>query len=151
LTGDLGRLYTELLPAEAVPEKTANTVRKYRNAEGLLNTCIALDIPKERLASEFGMRASNYWCFDSYDADGLYKSVREAEDAAGAFGCYITSASLKDPETNHAPDGMSTVEVLTVVPQDFAKWGTTEDELASGRYRKNSKYLELKKATEEHM
>ena len=66
---------------------------------------------------------SYHRCFDSYDADGLYETVRSSADATvtqmaplytlhnvthvtqvrnsadatGAFGCYITSASLKDP------------------------------------------------------
>jgi len=97
------------------------------------------------------MRASNYWCFDSYDADGLYKSVREAPDATGAFGCYITSASLKDPNTLHAPEGMSTVEVLTVVPQDVSKWGVSDTSLADGTYRKEPRYLALKQQAEEQM
>uniref|UniRef100_A0A7S3ANH1 Amine oxidase domain-containing protein n=1 Tax=Haptolina ericina TaxID=156174 RepID=A0A7S3ANH1_9EUKA len=149
--GDLARLYSSLLPSSAVSQEASSRVKGGQNAEGLLNTCIALDISAEELTSKYGMRASNYWCFDSYDADELYESVRSAEQARGTFGCYITSASLKDPETLHAPEGMSTVEVLTVVPQDVSKWGVTEEELSSGIYRSNATYKQLKAETEEAM
>ena len=35
--------------------------------------------------------------------------------------------------------------------QDVAKWGVSADELQAGTYRKNAKYLELKRAAEESM
>jgi len=149
--GDLTKLYTELLPQEQIPSKKAERVSSYTNAEGLFNTCIVLDVSADELASKHGMRASNYWCFDSYDADQLYQHIRDEPEATGAFGCYITSASLKDPQTLHAPEGMSTVEVLTVVPQSCAKWGVTEEQLADESYRKVPKYKELKSAVEDQM
>jgi len=149
--GDFSTAMTKLLPKEAVPQEVAQKVSSYRNAEGLLNTCIALNVSAEELHSKFGMRAANYWCFDAYDADEIYQSVRDAPAATGAFGCYITSASLKDPQTRHAPEGMSTVEVLTVVPQEFHKWGVTEEAVAAGTYRKDPKYRELKAKVEQQM
>ena len=77
----------------------------------------------------------------------------QAPEATGGFGCYITSASLKDPDNarHHAPEGQSTVEVLTVVPQDFNKWGVTRDEVESGAYRKNAAYRACKQRIEERM
>jgi hypothetical protein len=53
-----------------------------------------------------GMRATNYW---QYDELRLRRDVPRRPDpaAAGLKGCYITSASLKDPEhgLHHAPAG----------------------------------------------
>lgn len=84
--------------------------------------------------------------------DRLLTRLGPARCGSGGFGCYITSASLKDPgNTHHAPEGMSTVEVLTVVPGELSKWGVSEEEFQSGKYRSNAKYLALKGQIEEEM
>ena len=52
-----------------------------------------------------GMAARNDWCFDSPDIEGLYADV--ASGRLDPRCAYITSASLKDPDTGgHAPDGV---------------------------------------------
>ena len=115
---DLSRTLIGLLGPEHLPDGMVQKVSTWQNAEGLLNTCLAVDVPSHELKSKFGMRVANYWCFDDFDTEKIYQAVRDAPKATGSFGCYITSASLKDPtSTHHAPEGQSTVEVLTVVPQ----------------------------------
>mmetsp|Transcript_56203 Transcript_56203/g.92961 ORF Transcript_56203/g.92961 Transcript_56203/m.92961 type:complete len:568 (-) Transcript_56203:232-1935(-) len=150
---DLSRTLLQLVGAEHLPSAVVEKTRGYENAEGLFNTCLALNKSADQLQHEFGMRAANYWCFDDFDTEAVYRRVRDEPEASGGFGCYITSASLKDVRgcTHHAPAGMSTVEVLTIVPKDFSKWGVTEDEVRRAVYRKNGKYLECKARIEQQM
>lgn len=83
----------EAAPASGVPPqaqpKDAHAaaftaqVEGYKNAEGLLNTCLALDCSADDLQGKFGMRAANYWCFDEWDTDRTYARLREAPEATG--------------------------------------------------------------------
>ena len=68
-------------------------------------------------------------------------------------GCYVTSASLKDPETalHHAPAGIANVEVMTVVPGAPSLWGATAEDAEKWRYRHNDRYHAIKNALEQQM
>ena len=60
---------------------------------------------------------------------------------------------MKDPDTpHHAPPGVYSVEVMTIVPGDPRIWGAAnESEAHAWAYRKNETYLARKAALEDDM
>jgi phytoene dehydrogenase-like protein len=96
------------------------------------------------------MRNTNYWQFDDYDMDALYKDARK-EGPIRSRACYVTSASLKEPGGDHAPPGIANVEVMTLVPGEARRWGVTPEDAEAWRYRETSAYQETKARLEEEM
>ena len=47
------------------------------------------------------------------------QSVRNSPEDMGAFGCYITSASLKDPQTRHRSKHTHEQDQFVMDPADF--------------------------------
>jgi phytoene dehydrogenase-like protein len=110
-------------------------------------TCLAVETNLKTL----GMGATNYWEFDLYDFDTLY-----AEGANNTLppvrGCYITSATLKDPGTpHHAPPGVDTVEIMALMPGTPEAWGVAPAEVTKPVYRKGAHYLEQKQRIESEL
>jgi phytoene dehydrogenase-like protein len=98
------------------------------------------------------MRNTNYWQFDDYDAESYYRA--EPLDASfKARAVYITSASLKDPEGahHHAPDGVTNVEVMSIVPGSIALWGVEAHDAEAWRYRESERYHAIKASLEAQM
>jgi len=154
--GDLENTLTKLLSPDAgLDDDSAATIasktRGFHNAEGLFMTCLGLDLSPDELRS-FGMRSANYWCFDSYDFEQTYADVRSGS-RDDAFGCYITSASLKDPHVAHSPPGTTNVEVLTICSPQPEHWGVNEEEAfgAGFKYRRNERYVAKKQALQDGM
>ena len=144
---DLLHTINDLLPQEAVPAKLKARVPEFEMGGAIFITCLGIDTKAGNLAS-YGMGARNEWCFDSTDIEGLYADI-----GAGRIDprcAYITSATLKDPTTSgHAPDGVETVEVMTLVPHKPEHWGVTAEQIKDGTYRKQPAYLANKKHVEE--
>ena len=100
---------------------------------------------------ELGMTSANTWQFDDYDTEGYYQRAR-AEERPMPRGCYVTSASMKDPSDPwHAPDNVGTVEVMALLPADARAWGVSEDALRDGSYSREPAYQERKKAIEDDL
>lgn len=97
---------------------------------------------------ERGMGCSNYWQFDSYDMEELYADNPLAP--IRTKGCYVTSASIKDPSSalHHAPAGITNVEVMSLVPGAFARWHVTRQEAVGFSYKENAAYREAKDRVE---
>lgn len=72
--------------------------------------------------------------------------------AVAPQGAYITSATVKDPLSGaHAPEGVSAVEVMTVLPGDPGHWGVSPGELEDGSYRRKQGYQDRKQRLEDQM
>lgn len=98
-----------------------------------------------------GMRNANYWCFDGYDFDAFYAEGLEARRPI-VKGCYITSASLKDPGTpTHAPAGVTNVEVMALVPGDPAIWGVEPGAAEAWSYKRDETYRALEQQVEDEL
>ncbi len=125
----------------------ASEVRRHESWEwpaALYLACLGVD---DDLAAR-GMRATNYWQYDHDDFEEVYAACDRPGEPAPQ-GCYITSATLKDPDTpHHAPDGKHTVEVMSLVPGSPEAWGVTPDELRDGSYSKKAEYKRRKQAVE---
>lgn len=94
-----------------------------------------------------GMRNANYWQFDGTDMETFYKA-RDLQPR----GCYITAATMKDPDTpHHAPEGEDSVEVMTVLPGDAQSWGVDVNGVENWKYKKSSQYQETKQRIEDDL
>ncbi|HNF83941.1 MAG TPA: hypothetical protein PLE13_08145, partial [Solirubrobacterales bacterium] len=137
-TGDIKHLFLDLLDSEAVPEGIREQVKAYRMATPLFTVYLGLDFDiTER------MPATNYWLHSRYDQEAYYDPI-----AAGEFDTdppvYISSASAKDPgHEGHAPEGCSTVELMTWATPDPEAWGVDESEDAP-KYSRQAAYREAK-------
>lgn len=142
---DYKKTFLELVGREHLPGAIAARTEKYEMAAALFMTFLGVEGPVA------GMGASNVWQFDGYDVEKFY-----ADDASGPItprGCYITSASHKDPghARHHAPAGITNVEVMTVVPSSMERFGATKERVAAWTYGEDPSYLETKRRIEDDM
>ena len=101
--------------------------------------------------AERGLGAGNVWQYDDYDIDGQYFHARRNERIEPRC-CYITSASLKDPETKgHAPEGVTNLEVMTIVDGEPRKWGVAPEHIEPWRYKRNEAYLAIKQRLQDEL
>ncbi|MFN7145919.1 MAG: phytoene desaturase family protein, partial [Myxococcota bacterium] len=144
---DLKRTVLELLPEDAVAPDLRARARAWEMGGAIFLTCLAVRADLGAL----GMGATNYWQFDQYDFDALYA---EADDGTlpPVRGCYITSATRKDPGTpGHAPAGIETVEIMALVPGAAEAWGVAPHEVATPRYRSSAAYQAHKRRIEDDL
>lgn len=142
---DLKRTLLELIDPADLPSDVAAKARGYEMAAALFMTFLGV---RGDLRAR-GLTNTNYWSFDGYDFEQFY-AAGEREGPAAIKGSYITSGSLKDPATpTHAPPGMSTVEIMAIVPGRMDIWGTREAEVGGWAYKKSPAYLDLKQRIED--
>ncbi|MBS1897573.1 MAG: NAD(P)/FAD-dependent oxidoreductase [Actinobacteria bacterium] len=146
---DLKRTFAELVGPEHLSRDVLAKNERWEMAAALFMTVVGL----RGDGRDLGMTSSNIWQFDHYDGDGFYAADR-GEGPIGIAGCYVTSASLKDPENalHHAPAGHTGLEIMAIVPHDPKRWGI-EDGAASlaWGYKHGSAYLERKAELEENL
>ena len=147
---DLKRTLLELLGREHLDRRWAARVDSFEMAGAIFMTFLGV---KADMAAR-GMRATNYWQFDDYDFERFYADQR-ARKMVEPKGCYITSASLKDPETalHHAPEGITNVEIMSLVPGEADFWNVERDPaaIAKWRYKREDAYKALKQRIEDDM
>lgn len=145
---DLKRTLCELVGPEHLPSETFTKAKDYKMAAALFMSFIGL----EGDGRELGMSNTNIWQFDGYDVEGFYRNGDPGHGPIGVKGCYITSASLKDPQNSlhHAPAGHTNVEVMALVPSSPERWGA-EAGVFGWEYKHGAKYLEQKRGLEEEM
>jgi phytoene dehydrogenase-like protein len=138
---DIKRTMLELLPAECAPQWRKKAVN-WEMGGAIFLTCVGVEGPVGDLG------AWNLWQFDGYDLDAFY-AAGEAMDEPQVTGCYITSASRKDPaSTGHAPAGVNSVEVMTLVSGRPEAWGLDPLAVHGLRYRQDSVYRARKQRVE---
>lgn len=141
---DLKGTMLDLVGAEHLSKADVRKHESWKWPGAIFLTCVAVE---DDLAAR-GMRASNYWQSDSYDFDELYALGRDGSEPKPR-GCYITSATIKDPNTHHhAPAGTHTAEIMSLVSGDPKDWGVTPAELADGSYSRSPEYKRRKQAVE---
>lgn len=134
---DIKRTALELLPATAAPAGLREKAEAWEMGGAIFLTCLAVRADLRAL----GMGATNYWQFDDYDFDALYGEGGGAT-LPPVRGCYITSATVKDPGTpGHAPPGVETVEIMALTPGKPELWGVTDADARGPGYRKSEAYL----------
>lgn len=144
---DIKKTLLELVGPEHLPSKWVKKSERWTMPAPIFSTYLGVagDL------SEIGMTSSNTWQFDDYDFEAYYKAARDTE-APTPRGCYITSASMKDPgDAWHAPEGVGSVEVMALLPGEPKAWGVTEQQWWDGSYSDSSAYQERKQAIEDDL
>jgi phytoene dehydrogenase-like protein len=141
---DLKRTLLELVGPEHLPSEWVTRSERFEMTAALIITFLGVESTIQ------GMSATNYWQFDGFDMESFYRD--DPSQPITPHGCYITSASLKDPAhaLHHAPEGVTNVEVMSIVPGALARWQVHEDVAAWG-YKKNDAYHAIKQRIEEDM
>lgn len=104
--------YEQLIPKH-VPVPFRDEIRKF--PPGTFHVCAYLGL-KESPAG-LGFRGENYWIYDGYDHDALYRE-RDAVKAGKINCCFAAFPSLKNPESRS-----HTAELITFVDRNtFEFW-----------------------------
>lgn len=145
---DITRTLVELVGPAHLPASWVRRAERFEMAAALFMTFVGL----EGDGRDLGMTSSNTWQFDGYDVEGFYRNADSGTGDIGVRGCYVTSASLKDPANalHHAPAGHTNVEVMSIVPASPVRWGA-EKEGFDWSYKHGETYAARKRALEAEM
>jgi phytoene dehydrogenase-like protein len=144
---DIQRTMLELVGPEHLSKKLTDKIKGFHYPSAIFMTFLGV---KGDLA-ELGMEKTNYWQFDGYDIDHMYKLGRE-QGPHPLRGAYITSASLKDPSsTTHSPEGIQSLEAMALVPGEPSDWGVEREAIDKWKYRKQGRYIELKEKLQQDL
>lgn len=145
---DLKRTLLDLVGPEHLPASWVERSQKFEMAAALFMTFVGL----RGDGRDIGLSNTNIWQFDGYDVEGFYGENARTSGPIQVHGCYVTSASMKDPSNalHHAPAGHTNVEVMCVVPSSPERWGghRVNDGWA---YKNDDAYLAQKNAIEEDL
>jgi phytoene desaturase len=134
---DTRKTLLDLVAPEHLPARYRARIQRFQMSPPIASLYVGL---KRDLRAE-GIRNSNYWIFPNYDFEELYSCALAGKLDVQA-GAYISLASLKEPDNPKvAPRGISSVQIMSIAPSEAAAWGTNDEELWSGAYRHNPKYL----------
>jgi phytoene dehydrogenase-like protein len=146
---DLKRTVLELVGAEHFPAPVVERVRSFRMSLPLFTTYLDLDLDLAAL----GMPNTNWWIWGSTDLEGIYDELERGR-MPGVPLAYLTAATLKDPTNRRAtPRGHTSVQIMTLVPREYATFGVAEGPHAVGsnRYHRDPVYRARKTALIEQL
>lgn len=142
---DMRRTLLELVGPEHLPGDWVVRAPRFEMSAGMFITFLGIrgDV-RDR-----GMGATNFWQFDDWDIDRVFRDASELRIRA----CYLTSATTKDPENalHYAPAGVSNCEVMAIVPGTGAAWGASDDDADAWRYGESASYQARKKRIEDEL
>jgi all-trans-retinol 13,14-reductase len=137
---DLKRTVCELVGEEHFGAETVERVRGFRMSLPLFAVYVGLDVD---LAAQ-GLPNTNHWIWGSTDIEGIYEQVENGE-LPDANLAYVTVTSIRDPESPQvAPRGHSNLQVMTLVPHDYALWNVEKGPAEGGRYHRDPEYRRRK-------
>ena len=144
---DIQKTMLQLVPRAHLPAEWQKKAENWQMGGALWLTCLGIDATP----AQIGLRATNYWQFDGFDVEHFYTAAATGGKPTPR-GCYITSGTAKDPGTiGHAPPGMTSLEIMALVPADWAIWGVTATEVHDGSYRRNPVYQQRKQEMEANL
>jgi phytoene dehydrogenase-like protein len=146
---DLKRTVLELVGAEHFPDSFLERVRAFRMSLPLFTTYLDLDLD---LAAQ-GVPNTNWWIWGSTDLEGIYDELEHGQMPDVPLA-YLTAATLKDPTNRHAtPPGHTSVQIMTLVPREYATFGMAEGphDAGSNRYHRDPEYRRRKAALIEQL
>ncbi|MAE94250.1 MAG: phytoene dehydrogenase [Deltaproteobacteria bacterium] len=137
---DLKRTFFELVGEEHLAEATAEHIRSLKMAVPLFCVYLGLDVD---LAAR-GMPNSNHFIWGDYDIEGVYDELDAGKLSSKAM-CYLTAASLKDPQSQHlAPKGHTNLQIMTLAPREYGVWNVDRGPADGGRYHRDAEYRKRK-------
>ncbi len=142
---DYKQTMLSLVGPEHLPNGWTQRIQQAPMADALF--CTFLGIQGD--LRSFGLTNANHWLFEAYDFDEAYSILRKSPTPR-SLGAYITSASLKDPETpHHAPPGHQALEVMTITSGSPSFWGVKPNDITAWDYRHDPAYQANKQQMEE--
>jgi phytoene dehydrogenase-like protein len=139
---DLKRTVQELVGEEHFRPATVERVRSFRMTLPLFAVYAGLDVD----LAERHLPNTNWWIWGSYDIEGLYEQIENGEMPDEKLA-YVTVTSLRDPDSGHiAPEGCTNLQVMTLVPADYALWHVERGPAEGGRYHRDPEYRRRKTA-----
>ncbi|MFF2083208.1 phytoene desaturase family protein [Nocardia sp. NPDC058176] len=154
---DIIRTYTDLVGLRNLPFAQLQRVKRWRMSHPLINGFFGIDLDLSTAPN------SNYFAIPTWDdAGSLWSLQRLSSAVVGGRGhadgaawarefakrqpMFVQSSSRRDPSNRRAaPDGHATVEVQTITPYDPKLWGFGGYDVATGEYRADRTYREVKK------
>jgi phytoene dehydrogenase-like protein len=137
---DLKRTVLGLVGEEHFRSETVDRVRGFRMSLPLFAIYLGLDVD---LAAR-GLPNTNYWIWDSYDIERIYEQLEEGR-FPDANLAYVTVTSIRDPRSTHiAPAGHTNLQVMTLVPHEYALWHVDKGPAEGGRYHRDPEYRRRK-------
>jgi phytoene dehydrogenase-like protein len=146
---DLKRTVSELVGEDHFSEATVARVQAYRMSIPLFTAYVGLDVDLR----EQGVPNTNYWIWGSYDIEGVYEQLENGQLPDPPIA-YISTASIKDPTNRHlAPRGQTNLQVMTLVPRDYAVFKQERGPVEEGRnrYHRDPGYRQSKDAITERV
>lgn len=115
---DPRHVFTGLLAPSVVPKKLLKRVRAVTSS----NSVLSVNLGVNRDLREIGLGAANIWDYPDIDIDSLLEPCCQGR-LPEEFVLFISPNSLKDSGGRMAPQGKTTLEVVTNVPfQLFSAW-----------------------------
>jgi phytoene dehydrogenase-like protein len=139
---DLKRTVSELVGEEHFSQETVARVRGYRMSLPFFTAYVGIDVDLR----EQGVPNTNFWIWGSTDIEGIYEQL-EAGHLPDVPFAFVSTASLKDPTNPHlAPGGQTNLQIMTVVPREYAIWNRESGPVAEGRnrYHRDPAYRQTK-------
>lgn len=155
--GDMIRTFTDLVGLDHLPFTYRERVKRWRMGQPLINGYFGVEYDLTNTPN------SNYFAIPNWDDAGSLLSLErmarqvtggkgfsDGRDWARAFAAkqpmFVQSSSRRDPSNRRAaPAGHATIEVQTLTPADPKLWGFADYDVASGEYRRDPRYREVKK------
>lgn len=111
--------YGKLMSQDAVPARLKKKVAKNMPSVGSL--CLYYGMNRD--LREHGLGAFNVWDYHTWDLDEAFGYAQSGTKLPEDHAFFLSPNSLKDDTNQMAPEGMSTLEVVTLVPfAPFAPW-----------------------------
>jgi phytoene dehydrogenase-like protein len=127
---DPRHVYGSMLGGQWVPDRLRKRVDSMESS--ISACCLYLGLRKD--LRDHGWGAHNVWDYPSWDLDRLYGEVVDGR-MPEEFSFFISPNSLKDPTGSLAPEGCSTVEVMTFGPWEaFRQWENVPVEQRGAEY-----------------
>jgi len=137
---DVKRTFAELVGQEHWAPETIEHVRSLKMSIPLFCVYLGLDVD---LAAR-GMPNSNHFIWGDYDIEGVYDELDAGRLTSKAM-CYLTAASLKDPESRHlAPEGHTNLQIMTLAPREYDVWHVERGPAEGGHYHRDPAYRKSK-------
>lgn len=111
--------YGRLLSAQDVPRTLRKKVEQNLPSVGSL--CLYYGMNRD--LRQHGLGAFNVWDYPTWDVEDAFGYALDADELPEDHAFFLSPNSLKDDTGQMAPEGMSTLEVVTLAPfAPFAKW-----------------------------
>jgi all-trans-retinol 13,14-reductase len=138
---DLKRTVFELTGREHFSASTVDRIQNYRMALPFFVVYLGLDIDLRKRIPK-----TNFWGSSSADIETSYQDVFAGKLPEHPL-VFISVGSVKDPDSKWiAPDGYTSLDVMTLVPPDPGLWATSEGPAKGERYHRNPAYRGMKEA-----